>query len=97
MKVILLQVCILASLLLVWTPHTGASQMPMKLCGREFLRAVVYSCGGSRWRRSLNEIFTKDTDSEQEDALRFRRSEDSALLDLCCRVGCVKSDLTLMC
>lgn len=38
-----------------------------------------------------------DTDSELEDTLRFRRSEDSALLDLCCRVGCRKSDLTLMC
>lgn len=23
----------------------------VKLCGRSFLRAVVYTCGGSRWRR----------------------------------------------
>ncbi|XP_067892549.1 insulin-like 5a isoform X2 [Heterodontus francisci] len=23
----------------------------VKLCGREFLRAVIYTCGGSRWRR----------------------------------------------
>ncbi|AWP10685.1 putative insulin-like peptide INSL5 [Scophthalmus maximus] len=27
----------------------------VKLCGREFLRAVVYTCGGSRWRRFLAE------------------------------------------
>lgn len=27
----------------------------VKMCGREFLRAVVYTCGGSRWRRLLNE------------------------------------------
>ncbi|XP_019953927.2 insulin-like peptide INSL5 [Paralichthys olivaceus] len=27
----------------------------VKLCGREFLRAVVYTCGGSRWRRFLTE------------------------------------------
>lgn len=27
----------------------------VKLCGREFLRAVVYTCGGSRWRRFLSE------------------------------------------
>ncbi|KAK3568106.1 hypothetical protein QTP86_030884, partial [Hemibagrus guttatus] len=93
MKVLLL-VCVLASLL-ACMPRTEASQIPIKLCGREFLRAVVYTCGGSRWRRSLNEIFTKD--SELEDTLRFRRTEDSGLLDLCCRVGCRKSDLTLMC
>lgn len=23
----------------------------VKLCGRSFLRAVVYACGGSRWKR----------------------------------------------
>lgn len=27
----------------------------VKLCGREFLRAVVYTCGGSRWRRFFSE------------------------------------------
>ncbi|KAG7514294.1 relaxin-3-like [Solea senegalensis] len=27
----------------------------VKLCGREFLRAVVYTCGGSRWRRFFTE------------------------------------------
>lgn len=27
----------------------------VKLCGREFIRAVVYTCGGSRWRRLLNQ------------------------------------------
>nr|XP_033771419.1 insulin-like peptide INSL5 [Geotrypetes seraphini] len=25
------------------------------LCGREFVRAVIYTCGGSRWRRILSE------------------------------------------
>ncbi|KAM5148128.1 insulin-like peptide INSL5 [Mantella aurantiaca] len=25
----------------------------VKLCGREFIRAVIYTCGGSRWRRFL--------------------------------------------
>ncbi|XP_042200607.1 relaxin-3 isoform X2 [Callorhinchus milii] len=24
----------------------------LKLCGREFLRAVIFTCGGSRWKRS---------------------------------------------
>ncbi|XP_053102545.1 insulin-like peptide INSL5 isoform X2 [Hemicordylus capensis] len=28
---------------------------PVKLCGREFIRAVVFTCGGSRWRRHLTD------------------------------------------
>ncbi|KAM9306306.1 prorelaxin H1 [Pholidichthys leucotaenia] len=27
----------------------------MKLCGREFIRAVIFTCGGSRWRRSADD------------------------------------------
>ncbi|XP_052444579.1 relaxin-3-like [Carassius gibelio] len=27
----------------------------MKLCGREFIRAVIFTCGGSRWRRSTSQ------------------------------------------
>lgn len=26
----------------------------VKLCGREFVRAVIFTCGGSRWRRSAD-------------------------------------------
>ncbi|XP_065151229.2 relaxin-3b [Paramisgurnus dabryanus] len=26
----------------------------VKLCGREFIRAVIFTCGGSRWKRSLD-------------------------------------------
>ncbi|KAG8441457.1 hypothetical protein GDO86_006992 [Hymenochirus boettgeri] len=42
--------------LLAW--HSGAqanSRVPtfgVKLCGREFIRAVIFTCGGSRWRRN---------------------------------------------
>ncbi|XP_067431067.1 prorelaxin H1 [Thunnus thynnus] len=25
----------------------------VKLCGREFIRAVIFTCGGSRWKRSV--------------------------------------------
>ncbi|XP_067354073.1 relaxin-3b [Channa argus] len=28
----------------------------VKLCGREFIRAVIFTCGGSRWRRSIPEV-----------------------------------------
>lgn len=29
----------------------------IKLCGREFIRAVIFTCGGSRWRRSSDQGF----------------------------------------
>ncbi|XP_068995869.1 relaxin-3b [Embiotoca jacksoni] len=28
----------------------------VKLCGREFIRAVIFTCGGSRWRRSAGDL-----------------------------------------
>ncbi|OCU01044.1 prorelaxin H2 [Xenopus laevis] len=32
--------------------NTGASgEYGVKLCGREFIRAVIFTCGGSRWKR----------------------------------------------
>lgn len=40
----------------------------VKLCGREFLRAVVYTCGGSRWRRVLGET---DGDEDGETTSLF--------------------------
>uniref|UniRef100_A0A3Q3IXB9 Relaxin-3 n=1 Tax=Monopterus albus TaxID=43700 RepID=A0A3Q3IXB9_MONAL len=27
----------------------------VKLCGREFIRAVIFTCGGSRWRRNIGD------------------------------------------
>ncbi|XP_053319847.1 relaxin-3 [Spea bombifrons] len=42
--------------LLAWPGGTHAtSRVPsfgVKLCGREFIRAVIFTCGGSRWRRN---------------------------------------------
>ncbi|KAM3937701.1 relaxin-3-like [Leptodactylus fuscus] len=29
----------------------AASEYGVKLCGREFIRAVIFACGGSRWKR----------------------------------------------
>ncbi|XP_049588139.1 insulin-like peptide INSL5 [Syngnathus scovelli] len=36
---------------IAWVGSTKTEVKAVKLCGREFLRAVVYTCGGSRWRR----------------------------------------------
>ena len=35
----------------LWT-EAQAAPYRVKLCGREFIRAVIFTCGGSRWRRS---------------------------------------------
>lgn len=35
--------------------QTQDSTNTLRLCGRAFLRAVVYTCGGSRWRRLVGE------------------------------------------
>nr|KAG8437135.1 hypothetical protein GDO86_008000 [Hymenochirus boettgeri] len=45
---------VLLSILLSITEVKSDNQF-VKLCGREFIRAVIYTCGGSRWRRLLSE------------------------------------------
>ncbi|XP_053195066.1 relaxin-3a [Scomber japonicus] len=44
----------------------------VKLCGREFIRAVIFTCGGSRWRRSL-----RSADVSEEDPFSSRQEESS--------------------
>ncbi|XP_018418589.1 PREDICTED: insulin-like peptide INSL5 [Nanorana parkeri] len=44
--------CVLLTVLVVAEQVQGDGQF-VKLCGREFIRAVIYTCGGSRWRRFL--------------------------------------------
>ncbi|KFV74366.1 hypothetical protein N308_08008, partial [Struthio camelus australis] len=31
--------------------EAGGEGNPVKLCGRDFVRAIVFTCGGSRWKR----------------------------------------------
>ncbi|KAI3359256.1 hypothetical protein L3Q82_002775 [Scortum barcoo] len=44
----------------------------VKLCGREFIRAVIFTCGGSRWRRSL-----RSTADVSEDPFSSQQEEPS--------------------
>ncbi|KFZ65870.1 Relaxin-3, partial [Antrostomus carolinensis] len=37
--------------LLITTGEVRGEGNTVKLCGRDFVRAVVFTCGGSRWRR----------------------------------------------
>ncbi|KAM8875321.1 insulin-like peptide INSL5 [Spinachia spinachia] len=77
----------------------------VKLCGREFLRAVVYTCGGSRWRRFPIESDTdglstgdlSSLESGSQGSQVTRRDINNILTTVCCQVGCRKSDLTFLC
>lgn len=51
MKEALLSLLLLATLCSA-VPVQGEVSM-VKLCGREFFRAIIYTCGASRWRRIL--------------------------------------------
>ncbi|XP_066502660.1 prorelaxin H1 [Hoplias malabaricus] len=54
-----MSVCSVAVVLVVClvcvTDATLQRDYGVKLCGREFIRAVIFTCGGSRWRRSLEQ------------------------------------------
>ncbi|KAM9358133.1 insulin-like peptide INSL5 [Symphorus nematophorus] len=95
----------------VHVDQVRAEVKAVKLCGREFLRAVVYTCGGSRWRR-----FLSDTDMDADGfptgeqrsleslssstnlgSQLTRRDINNMLTTVCCQVGCRKSDLTFLC
>uniref|UniRef100_A0A8D3CX07 Insulin-like domain-containing protein n=1 Tax=Scophthalmus maximus TaxID=52904 RepID=A0A8D3CX07_SCOMX len=75
----------------------------VKLCGREFLRAVVYTCGGSRWRRFLAESDVDGLPPGEQNSVESLSSSSSSsninniLTTVCCQVGCRKSDLTFLC
>ncbi|XP_055717745.1 relaxin-3-like [Salvelinus fontinalis] len=50
----LILVCV-GSLFLCASAQSLSRDYGVKLCGREFIRAVIFTCGGSRWKRSLDE------------------------------------------
>ncbi|KAJ3595755.1 hypothetical protein NHX12_005058 [Muraenolepis orangiensis] len=76
----------------------------LKLCGRELLRAVVYTCGGSRWRRLME---TTDYGGTAPSLMGSRsleprggphqRDVNQDLTVMCCQIGCRKVDLSRLC
>ncbi|KAL2097754.1 hypothetical protein ACEWY4_006961 [Coilia grayii] len=106
MKTFLLPVVVLSMLLLSMSAQAQSSgSTGLRLCGREFLRAVVYTCGGSRWRRDLTgkdtEGYSGQTEMESAETSpetrRLRRDLTELLSSICCQVGCRKSDITKLC
>ncbi|KAM9483074.1 insulin-like peptide INSL5 [Clarias gariepinus] len=100
----------LVPLLLLWAVcsvvQVQAEVKAVKLCGREFIRAVVYTCGGSRWRRLLtpeNDALSLAEQSSTEELSESTRSDLSTrdlnpmMTAICCQVGCRKNDLSLLC
>ncbi|KAG8539075.1 hypothetical protein GDO81_021507 [Engystomops pustulosus] len=59
-----LPVCCVLLTLMVAAEQVSADGQFVKLCGREFIRAVIYTCGGSRWRRHLSGQTQEVTDRE---------------------------------
>ncbi|XP_029905948.1 insulin-like peptide INSL5 [Myripristis murdjan] len=91
----------------VGVSQVRAEVKAVKLCGREFLRAVVYTCGGSRWRRLLSEPDMDGVSTGEQGSLESlssslgselaRRDINNILTTVCCQVGCRKSDLAFLC
>ncbi|XP_063056352.1 insulin-like 5a [Engraulis encrasicolus] len=79
----------------------------VKLCGREFIRAVVYTCGGSRWRRLLSQRDLEGMSGGEQSSVESksesllpelsRRDLNNVLTQMCCQMGCRKNDLMHLC
>uniref|UniRef100_A0A3Q3XAB6 Insulin-like domain-containing protein n=1 Tax=Mola mola TaxID=94237 RepID=A0A3Q3XAB6_MOLML len=101
----LLLLTVLLCVLFVAHVRTQDDTNTMRLCGRAFLRAVVYICGGSRWRRLVGEGKSLQSSGRvpqlKTNALpamaRHWRDQNQALISACCEVGCRWSDLSMLC
>uniref|UniRef100_A0A3P9IWR1 Insulin-like domain-containing protein n=1 Tax=Oryzias latipes TaxID=8090 RepID=A0A3P9IWR1_ORYLA len=103
------RVLLILLLCLLCAAHTQTQDNTntLRLCGRAFLRALVYTCGGSRWRRLMGpeetisaeafsaSIFQKRTSTPVMD--HQRRDQNQFLRVLCCQQGCQRSDLSRLC
>ncbi|XP_015232140.1 PREDICTED: relaxin-3-like [Cyprinodon variegatus] len=102
----LLVVLSLLLCILVCTHQAGAEMQGVRLCGRAFQKAVVYTCGGSRWRRFFSEPDIGGLPSGEQNSLEnlnipgsdlTKRDMNTYLRVICCQVGCGKNELTYMC
>ncbi|XP_017275867.1 insulin-like 5a [Kryptolebias marmoratus] len=91
---------------MVSVDQAGAEVEAMKLCGRQLVRAVVYTCGGSRWRRFFSEPDIDGLSAGEQNSLEnlsspgsewTKRDLNNVVTKMCCQVGCRKSDLTYLC
>ncbi|XP_053322081.1 prorelaxin H1 [Spea bombifrons] len=72
--------CAALLLLLSQLPGELRAEYGVKLCGREFIRAVIFTCGGSRWKRLSLEA--EDGGDWRRDTPGYRRrTGDAAIQD----------------
>ncbi|XP_009567484.1 insulin-like peptide INSL5 [Cuculus canorus] len=65
----------LALLVLLIVAQEGKGEgNTVRLCGRDFVRAIVFTCGGSRWKRHLTDYHYL---FESENPLPFSQENDS--------------------
>uniref|UniRef100_A0A4W4FW70 Insulin-like domain-containing protein n=1 Tax=Electrophorus electricus TaxID=8005 RepID=A0A4W4FW70_ELEEL len=75
----------------------------VKLCGREFIRAVIFTCGGSRWKRSLDLDLVHSGETVRDEPAppyspdRRKRNFSLGLAGMCCTQGCTKNDIGRLC
>uniref|UniRef100_A0A3Q3KYC2 Insulin-like domain-containing protein n=1 Tax=Mastacembelus armatus TaxID=205130 RepID=A0A3Q3KYC2_9TELE len=102
----LLLLAMLLCVLFVTQVQTEDSKNTMRLCGRAFLRALVYTCGGSRWRRLMAEEDAVPDGNREPNLLKMTdmpaidrqwRDQSQALITVCCELGCQKNDLSMLC
>uniref|UniRef100_A0A3B4G1K3 Relaxin-3-like n=1 Tax=Pundamilia nyererei TaxID=303518 RepID=A0A3B4G1K3_9CICH len=94
----------------VCVDQVRAQVTAMKLCGKQLINAISYTCGASRWRRFFSEpdcslmCFVLPT-GEQSSLEKFsslasemtKRDNNIFLANMCCQVGCRKTDLAHFC
>ncbi|XP_029474534.1 insulin-like peptide INSL5 [Rhinatrema bivittatum] len=79
MRAFILCFCLLSLLAIV--SRAKADGRFKKICGREFIRAVIYTCGGSRWRRLPAEEETDLPDGGNPSNSFHRNGESAEILD----------------
>uniref|UniRef100_A0A671UQK1 Insulin-like domain-containing protein n=1 Tax=Sparus aurata TaxID=8175 RepID=A0A671UQK1_SPAAU len=101
----LLLLALVLCMLCVAHVQTQENTNKIRLCGRALMRAVVFTCGGSRWRRLMGEEEIMQGGSREPKLKmtgvpamdRHWRDQDEALISACCEQGCRRSDLSMLC
>ncbi|XP_070795579.1 insulin-like peptide INSL5 [Pituophis catenifer annectens] len=71
---------VLVGLLFLCVMAIHSETTTIKLCGREFVRAVVFACGGSRWRRQLGDPFSEGLIDANGNYMEKSKSQSNELI-----------------
>ncbi|XP_034289157.1 insulin-like peptide INSL5 [Pantherophis guttatus] len=71
---------VLVGLLFLCVMAIHSETTTIKLCGREFVRAIVFACGGSRWRRQLGDPFSEGLIDANGNYMEKSKSQSNELI-----------------